>query len=348
MQLHINTYGTYVHVRDQLFEVRRKLETGEVEKKPFSPQKVTHIIMTTGTSLSADAIKLAMMNNVDIVFVEQNGDPIGRVWHSKLGSTTKIRKRQLEASLSTEGVRWVKAWLLTKVDNQLQFIKDLKKHRPQHADFLNDKITRIEALSVSINTLEASQVATIAETLRGLEGTAGRLYFETLSYVLPNEHQFKGRSSRPAQDAFNAFLNYAYGMLYGKIEKTLIIAGIDPYLGFLHRDDYNQLSMVYDFIEPYRAFADEVVFRLFSARKVNKAHVSPLTNRNGEPGVSLNQDGKVLLVSAFNQFFEDDPIRYRGRNLCRSHAIQLDAHQFANALIKEDGETGGKGEALKE
>ncbi|MFN8353246.1 MAG: CRISPR-associated endonuclease Cas1 [Spirosomataceae bacterium] len=328
MQLHINSYGTYVHIKDDMFEIRKKNEKGEVEKKQYSAQKVTQIVMTTGSALSTDAIKLAMEHNVDIVFVEQSGDPIGRVWHSKLGSTTKIRKAQLEASLGSVGVRWTKEWLMAKLDNQLNFIKDLKKHRPQHADFLNDKIARIEALSVSISTLQATKVSDIADTLRGLEGTAGRLYFETLSYVLPKEYQFAGRSMRPAQDLFNAFLNYAYGILYARIEKTLIIAGIDPYVGFLHRDDYNQLSMVFDYIEPYRTFADEVVFRLFSAKRVNKSHVDALAN-----GVSLNKEGKAMLVEAFNKFMEDDPIRHRNRNVIRSHVIQLEAHHFANQLI---------------
>jgi CRISPR-associated protein Cas1 len=328
MHLHINTYGTYVHVKDELFEIRKKGENGEVEKKHFSANKVEGIILATGSALSTDAIKLAMMHNVDILFVEQNGEPIGRVWHAKLGSTTKIRKRQLEASLDSVGVKWTKTWLLTKLDNQLEFIKDLKKHRPQHSDFLNDKMTRIEALSVSIGSLEAGKVSEIADTLRGLEGTAGRLYFETLSYVFPKEYAFNGRSSRPAKDAFNAFLNYAYGILYGKIEKALIVAGVDPYVGFMHRDDYNQLSMVFDFIEPYRAFADEVVFRLFSAKKVNKSHVDELQN-----GISLNKTGKELLVLAFTKFMDDDPIKHRGRNLVRSHIIQSDAHGFANALI---------------
>ncbi|WP_298360356.1 CRISPR-associated endonuclease Cas1 [Runella sp.] len=328
MQLHVNTHGTYIHVKDELFEIRRKNDKGEIEKKQYSANKVTHILLTTGTSLSTDAVKLAMKFNVDIVFTEQDGSPIGRVWHSKLGSTTKIRKSQLEASLNATGVKWTKEWLMAKLDNQLNFIKDLKKHRPQHADFLNDKISRIEALSVSINTLEAQKVTEIADTLRGLEGTAGRLYFETLNYVLPSEYQFKGRSMRPAQDAFNAFLNYAYGILYSKIEKTLIVAGVDPYVGFLHRDDYNQLSMVYDFIEPYRTYADEVVFRLFSGKKVNKSHSDALAN-----GLSLNAEGKALLVTAFNKYMDDDPIRYRNRNLVRNHAIQLDAHNFANSLI---------------
>ena len=352
MQLHINTFGTYVHVKDQMFDIRLREKDGQIKSTPYSASKVTSIVMATGVSLSTDAVRLALQHNVDLLFVEQDGTPMGRVWHSKLGSTTKIRKAQLVASLDATGLQWTRAWLLAKLDNQVQFVKGLKKHRPQHTTYLDDKITRMEALAVSISSLEAARVSDVADTLRGLEGTAGRLYFETLSYVLPADYTFSGRSSRPAQDAFNAFLNYAYGMLYGKIEKTLILAGVDPYLGFMHRDDYNQLSMVYDFIEPYRAYADEVVFRLFSAKKVNtlnrngepteRSHISPVSgNKTGQsrpgqsrPGVSLNAEGKMLLVTAYNEFMDGDPIRYKGRNLTRSHCIQLDAHQFANALIE--------------
>lgn len=352
MQLHITTYGTYLHVKDQMFDVRRKGEDGKLISATYSAEKVTHVLLATGTSLSTDAVKLAMRFNVDTVFLERDGDPIGRVWHAKLGSTTKIRKRQLEASLGADGLRWTRAWLIAKLDKQAGLIRGMKKHRPQHVDYLDDKLLRIDALSLSINTLTGPEggtpcVADVADSLRGLEGTAGRLYFETLSYVLPKEYQFNGRSSRPAQDVFNAFLNYAYGMLYGKVEKTIMLAGLDPYVGFMHRDDYNQLSMVYDFIEPYRSFADEVVFRLFSGKKVNKAHVNEAAStRSTGPvgGYSLNTEGKALLVNAFNEFFDNDPIRYRGRNLTRSHCIQLDAHQFANELI---GKSGGMPDLIK-
>ena len=328
MHLHINTYGSYVHVKDETFEIRCKNEQGEVERKQFAAHKVTGIVMTTGSALSTDAIRLAMQHNVDLLFVEHDGDPIARIWHSKLGSTTKIRKAQLEASLSAEGLRWVKSWLRAKLENQRGFVQDLKKHRPQHADFLNDKMTRLEALAASVQRQEAPTVAAVADTLRGLEGTAGRLYFETLSYVLPADYRFAGRSRRPAADAFNAFLNYAYGILYSRVEKALMVAGVDPYLGFLHRDDYNQLSMVFDFIEPYRTWVDETVFRLFSAKKVNQAHTEPLAQ-----GVTLNAAGKALLVEAFGRYLDGDSIRHRGRNLLRGVALQADAHQFANALI---------------
>lgn len=333
MQLFIDTYGTYVHVKDEMFEVRipDADNNKEYKKHHFAAKKVTCILMPKAAALSTDAIILALKYNVDIVFVDYNGHPIGRVWHSKLGSTTRIRKAQLLVSMNRDGVKWVKTWIGEKMTNQIGFIKDLKKHRSSMAAYLDDKIDKIENLHVSLSLLEAEVISDIAETIRGLEGTAGRLYFETLSRVLSQEYRFAGRSSRPAKDPFNAFLNYAYGMLYGKIEKSLIIAGIDPYLGFLHRDDYNQLSMVYDFIEPYRIYAETVVFRLFSGKKVNKMHTDSITN-----GFSLNKAGKELLVQAYNRFMDVDTIRHRGRNQTRSNAIQMDAHSFANKMIEKE------------
>jgi CRISPR-associated protein Cas1 len=55
--------------------------------------------------------------------------------------------------------------------------------------------------------------------LRGLEGTAGRPYFEPISFVMPKDYAFSGRSMRPAKDAFNAFLNYAYGFCIAEPKK---------------------------------------------------------------------------------------------------------------------------------
>ncbi len=329
MELIINTYGSYLHIKDDMFEIRTKKDKqSEPQIHYFAAHKIKTIMLSMGTALSANAVRLAMKNNIDIVFLEGDGNPIGRVWHSKLGSTTKIRKQQLVASLGTEGVKAIKEWIDTKMQNQKDFIQDLLKHRPQNEEYLKDKKTRIEALQISVQSLEGKETSQIADTLRGLEGTAGRLYFETLNYVMPKEYKFGGRSSRPAQDAFNAFLNYAHGILYSKVEKSLIIAGLDPYVGFLHRDDYNQLSFVFDFIEPFRAFADKVVFRLFSGKKVNKAHTDLITN-----GVSLNKEGKALLVQAFSEYMDNDAIRYKGRNQSRSNIIQFEAHAYAQYLL---------------
>ena len=330
MQLYLNTRGTYLHVKDNLFEIKIPDEKGGSVKKQLAVHKVKTIVMTTSAALSTDAIQLALKNNIDIVLSDYHGFPMGRIWHSKLGSTTKIRKQQLVASMGKLGVQHTVDWLTQKLDNQLDFIKQLKKHRTQHAVFLDDKINRIDALRSSMTeAYAAEQVSEVADMLRGLEGTAGRLYFATLSYVLPKEYQFKGRSSRPAEDNFNAFLNYAYGVLYSRVEKALIIAGLDPYVGFLHRDGYNYKSLVYDFIEPYRTHCERVVFKLFSGKKVNRKHCDALAN-----GMKLNKEGKVLLLEQLIKYLDEERVRHRGRNQTRGNILQLDAHQFANILLQ--------------
>lgn len=329
MQLYITTYGSFLHIKDGMFQVKYTNEDGEKVKKKIPAKKVSSIILDRGTSLTYEAVKTALTHNIDIVFAEGDGAPIGRVWHSKLGSTTKIRKRQLEASMNAECIPWVKKWVTDKVNNQIDFIKELKKHRKARQKEIDDTLDKMEALIDKIERLNGDTITDIADSIRGYEGTAGRYYFGLLSSLLVKQYQFNGRSYRPAEDPFNAFLNYGYGILYSRIEKAIMIAGLDPYVGFLHRDDYNQTSFVFDFIEPYRPFVDLTVYRLFSGKKVTTDHYYEITN-----GIGLSKEGKKLVVESFIQRFDTDKIRYRGRNQTRMNAIQQDAHTFANKLIE--------------
>lgn len=331
MQLFINTYGAYVHVKQQMFEVKvknSKEKTSAVNH--ISAKKVSGIVMSKGTALSSDAIALALENNIDIVVMDKYGNPMGRFWHSKLGSTTKIRKRQLEYSLHAGGVHWVKKWQARKIENQIEKVKKLKKHRVVLRATLDQLLDRMIQTKYKIEEAEAESVSEIADTLRGWEGTCGRYYFNALALCIPKEFVFAGRSSRPADDPFNAMLNYSYGILYSKVERALMLAGLDPYLGFFHRDDYNTKSLVFDFIEPYRIYAEEYVFRLFSAKKIKKSYFDKLKN-----GFSLNEDGKAFFVPGYLEYIDSQKIRYRGRLQTRMNALQMDAHKFANQLIKE-------------
>lgn len=330
MQIFINTYGTYVHVKDDMFEIKIKQENSlSVKTNHIAAHKITSFVMSKGAALSTDAIALALKHNIDIVIVDHTGHPMGRFWHSKLGSTTKIRKKQLSVSLNSIGLDWIKIWLSQKLENQSDFLNDLKKHRSKQHEFLDEKIEKILEFREKITTTTAENINDIAESLRGWEGSSGRHYFDALSVCMPEAFAFKGRSFRPAKDEFNAMLNYAYGVLYSRVERALMLAGLDPYVGFLHRDDYNTKSLVFDFIEPYRIHADRFVFRLFSGKKINKAYFSEFTG-----GFSLNEDGKAFFVAPYLEYLDSEKIRYKGRNQTRLNAMQLEAHNFANSLIK--------------
>lgn len=66
--------------------------------------KIDSILITTGAYFSTDAVKFAIDNNIDIIFLDYFGNSYRRVWHSKLGVTTLIRRKQLESSTGNKFV----------------------------------------------------------------------------------------------------------------------------------------------------------------------------------------------------------------------------------------------------
>jgi len=88
MQLVINTYGSYLQKNGDCFKVKTEDKVFEVSAK-----KVSSILISTAAYITTDAIKMAVDNNIDIVFLDDYGNPYARIWHCKLGSTVLIRRR---------------------------------------------------------------------------------------------------------------------------------------------------------------------------------------------------------------------------------------------------------------
>ena len=329
MQLVINTYGSYLQKNGDCFKVKTDDKVSEISCK-----KVSSILISTAAYITTDAIKMAMENNIDIVFLDEFGDPYGRVWHSKLGSTTLIRRRQLEIAEKEEGFNLALEWIRTKSNNQMSLLQRLRQTRPQRSAEITSCINKLQNAVEKLDALSGT-IEECRGTIMGLEGSSGRIYFEALSSLMPDRFKFDGRSRNPAKDEFNALLNYSYGVLYSKVEKACIIAGLDPYVGFVHTDHYNKKSLVFDLIENYRIWADEVVVNLFASRKVKVEHFEKIPN-----GLTLNKEGKAVLLTDFNDFM-DESIRYRGRNIKRDNIIQFDCHRIANQLIGDKDEGRG-------
>jgi len=322
MQLVINTYGSYLRKKGDCFVVKNEDNAVEVSAK-----KVTGILITAAALVSTDALQFAVESNIDVVFLDKYGNPYGRVWHSKLGSTASIRRKQLEISETTEGLELAKGWCVKKVGNQLDFISRLKRPRKDKAEILEAAIKSLIEIITKIESVSGT-IADKRGTVMAYEGAAGKVYFDALCYVMPERFRFKGRSRNPAEDEFNAMLNYSYGVLYSQVEKACIIAGLDPYVGFLHTDDYNKKSLVFDLIEMFRIFADQTVVHLFSGRKVKVEFFEQVKG-----GYTLNRDGKAVLIGALNNTL-DTSVRYRGRNIQRRNTIQLECHRIANEMLK--------------
>lgn len=324
MDLFINTFGTYLHKKDDMFE----LEV-EGKKTKIAPAKVKSIIISTAMSLTTDVIKLALQNNIDIVLMDDFGNVFGRFWHSRFGSTAFIRRRQIEIFESKDGLDYVIGWIQKKIENSIKHLKELEYKRAAKKDIIEEKIEIINSYIDKLSKIEGS-VEDKRNLIMAYEGNAAKEYYDILSILIPEPYKFEGRSFKPAKDEFNCMLNYAFGILYNKVEKACILAGLDPFVGILHTDNYNKKSLVFDIIENYRHYAIRTVFLLFSTKRVNKSFFDEITG-----GLRLNKDGKKIVAIELMEYLNKHSL-YDGRKITNLDIIQFDCHKIANKLIGKE------------
>ena len=334
MQLVINTKGTSLRRRGERFE----LKPPAAASVQLAASKVQSIVIATGVHFTSDAVNLAAEHNIDVVFLDGVGQPTSRIWQTRMGSTAQIRRRQLEVGETADSLKFVKEWITTKLHNQIEFLEELQRRRsaPGEDDPFNCIVT-ITRSRDDIARLEGD-VRDVRERLMGLEGVAGRAYFGCLGNMVPSEYRYSSRSRQPAKDAYNAMLNYGYGVLYSLVARAQILAGLDPHIGFLHTDNYNKPSLVYDMIEPFRIVAERATTLYFTGRRVKKAFF-----REVPGGIELAPDGRAALIANLNERL-DKTVRYpvqrpkqRGakkyRNIKLRATIQHEAHALANQLL---------------
>jgi CRISPR-associated protein Cas1 len=324
MELVLNTFGT------SLVKENYNLVVIHKDGKQIIPlDKLKTILISKGAKISSDAALLAIENEVEILFVDGTGKPQGRLWSIKYGSVSTIRRKQLDFTFSKAAVEWIKKLLTQKLDNQVALLLSVTPVNWQHEPRLQKVIGRINDYKEKITGLEADIITDIAPSLRGWEGTASRNYFEIISLLMPDEYKFEGRSQHPATDIFNCVLNYGYGILYGKVEGALIKAGLDPYVGVLHREDYNRPVMVFDVIEKFRIWIDYVVTKLVMTKAINEDCYS--IKEDGS--YWLESLGKRILIQSVNDYF-DEVINLKGLNRSRASHIDLYAKNLAQKILK--------------
>lgn len=296
MELILNTFGVSLNRDNEAFVITKK---GERHRIPVDDIKSIQI--SRGAQITSDAVMLAIENEIEVLFMDRGGKPMGRVWSPRYGSISTIRKGQLNFTSSHAALEWIKEVIMQKMENQQALMLLLQPRETGLERERKRNIDRIEDYRNKVSKLEGEIVSDVAPTLRGWEGQASRIYFATIVKYLPEEFQFEQRSQHPAMDVANAFLNYGYGVLYGKVEGALIKAGVDPYIGILHRDDYNRPVLVYDVIELYRIWVDYVVFTLLAQNGITEECYS--IREDGS--YWLEPLGRRILIQSLNDYLDE-------------------------------------------
>lgn len=318
MQLILSTFGTSLNRDNEGFVV-----TQDKMRQRIPADDVSLIQISNAASITSDAVLLAMEKEIDVVFVDKIGKPQGRIWSPKYGSISTIRKGQLSFTQSKVAVNWIRDVIARKIANQQALLITL-----QNPDTINDEIERaIKRLDVyrqKVQALEGERVMDISQTLRGWEGMSSKIYFDAMNQFLPSHLRFIDRTQHPAMDAVNCFLNYGYGLMYSHIEGSLIKAGIDPYIGVLHRDEFNRPVLVYDVIELYRIWVDYIVWSLACQNIITDDCYSV----RADGSYWLESLGRRILIQSFNDYM-DELIEINGLSRTRQTHVFLYCQDLA-------------------
>lgn len=295
------------------------------------------IVANQGVSLSAEAVRECTERGIPIYFISGTGTAYASLYSAGLTGTVATRRAQFEALHTPRGLSLVIAFGMGKLQNQSNLLKYMAKYRKETDPALYEEL-RLCADEVLDHLIELEQIKRYPEfqegavtvndlraELMGIEGRGAQKYWKAVKQILPEKYNFPGRKGRGATDPINCALNYAYGILYGQVERALVLAGLDPYAGFLHVDRPGKPSLTLDFIEEFRpVVVDRTVFGM-----ANKNVSFDFDEHN-----LLTKETRRTLAEKINERLESE-VPFEGKRHPIRAVIQMQARHIATFLRGE-------------
>jgi CRISP-associated protein Cas1 len=252
-QLIVSGFGIYLGKKSERLQI--KVQGKAAYEFPFF--RISEVVVASrGVSLSSDLLREFCENGIRLSFTESSGRPYAMLSSPVLTATVASRREQLMAYHDERSVEISKLIVRGKVRNQRHLLlycgKYLKSSAPERYAVIADLTPRLRALELKAKAVKGKNIEECSETLRGLEGTAGRLYWQGIKAIVENKAAFESRIHQGASDPFNSLLNYGYGILYAHVWGALVNAGLEPFAGYLHVDRPGKPSLVLDMVEEFR------------------------------------------------------------------------------------------------
>ena len=230
--------------------------------------------------------------DIDMVFCTPRGRFLARTSGIAGGNVLLRREQYRIADDPVRSCRIARCMVLGKLYNARWSLERTLRDHGQRVD-----VQRFQASIAALkDNLHRAAEETVLDALRGYEGAGAKAYFDLFDDMLlrsKEQFRFQGRTRRPPLDPVNAMLSFSYSLLSSDCASALESAGLDPYVGFLHRDRPGRQSLALDVMEELRpCVADRFVLTL-----VNNRMISPSDFEYTESGAVLlsNQARKVFL-----------------------------------------------------
>ncbi|MDD5307784.1 MAG: type I-C CRISPR-associated endonuclease Cas1c [Deltaproteobacteria bacterium] len=288
--LYVTTQGAYLAREGETIVVRIEHET----KLRVPIHTLSGVVCFGQVSMSPPLMALCAEKAVGVSFLSTHGRFLARVEGPVSGNVLLRREQYRRADNEKHSTAVARSVVAGKIANgRTVLLRALRDHESMGG---REEVERASTeMGRSIARLEP---AVSLDVVRGIEGEAASLYFnvfDNLVVAQKEDFSFRGRSRRPPLDNLNALLSFVYTLLVHDVESALEGVGLDPSVGFLHRDRPGRAGLALDLMEELRpVLADRLVLSL-----VNRQQVRAKGFAVSETGaVSMDDDTrKEVLVS---------------------------------------------------
>lgn len=240
---------------------------------------------------------LCCERGVALSFLTEYGKFMGRVTGNVSGNVLLRREQYRWADDPAISTRLSHRFIAAKIVNSRALLhRVLRDHRQAV-----DQTSLTKALGWLAGTLLRLEKAVDGDAIRGVEGEAAHVYFSNFNELILNQKDsflMKNRNRRPPTDCINALLSFLYTLLAHDVVAALESVGLDPQVGFLHRERPGRPSLALDVMEELRPhFADRLAVTLINRRQITAAGF--VVKENG--AVIMEDDTRKEVLTAWQK-----------------------------------------------
>jgi CRISPR-associated protein Cas1 len=311
-KLIVNTPGCFIGKTSRQIVVRK-------DKKKVLEYPSLHlkdiIISGRGISMSSDVIEYCAENDIPMFFISSTGKTTAMF--TKPYASGDLGLIQLQAVQNPSvSIELAKQFIYGKISNQIDLLTYLKKKTRQNAvlkEFIAPMKTALWEITRKKRTFNQQNIFSI-------EARSAKAYWAGMKALFQHRYDFDGRNKQHAKDLINSMLNYGYAILQGRVRLSLMRAGLNTEISFLHTIQSGRASLVFDLMEEFRApVIDYTVFNL-----LHEEHSLSLTDK----GLLSNETRSIFFQSVLKRL--EFQARYSGRYISLDEIIECQA----NAIVQ--------------
>lgn len=233
-------------------------------------------------------------------FLTEYGKFLARVQGPVSGNVLLRRQQYRFADDPCFSARLAAFFVTGKIANSRHLLKRVIR---DHGGGVDRKLLS-QANSRLGNSLDRLKRDLELDTVRGIEGDASHVYFQVFDELIhtnKDDFFFERRSRRPPLDLVNCLLSFVYMMLMNDVRSALESVGLDPAVGYLHRDRPGRFGLALDMMEEFRPWADRIVLSL-----VNLGQLKGRDFKKSEGGgVRMSDDARKLVLTVYQKKKQD-------------------------------------------